>query len=228
MLGDGKQEMRQNKTWQAKVFLYSLAAILWGMTVGCNSTPASKTGESKTAGDVSSNTRSAGPDVDLECIASRMQKPPEAFHYMFKAESENPVSEEADVTPQKIDVTFKNRNVPAPVHLQDTPEGMPHQYLWAIDRMASLFALVHGTAVNQGSETVNGYSTTKLLIDTANGDAAQQGLYKSTLGPGGFAKGNVWVTSDGCPVKIDMNEEVHAKDGSVSGKAHYEEAMIKR
>jgi hypothetical protein len=213
----------------AKFGFYSAVAILVGMTVACNSTPATKTADDKSGTPASSSTKSVGPDIDLNCVINHLQKPPEAFHYLFKVDSaDNPVSEEADVTPQKIDVTFKNRNVPAPVHLQDTPEGMPHQYVWAIGRMASLFALVRGTVVDEGQERVNGYSATKLSIDTTRGNAAEQGLYKSTLGPGGFAKGTVWVTSEGCPVKLDIDQELHANDGTVSGKAHYDEAMVKQ
>jgi hypothetical protein len=82
--------------------------------------------------------------------------------------------------------------------------------------------------VNEGTEALNGYSTNKLSIDTTRADAAEQGLYKSTLGPGGWAKGTVWVTSQGCPVQMQLDEELHSKDGSVSGKAHYVEAMVKK
>jgi len=53
-------------------------------------------------------------------------------------------------------------------------------------------------------------------------------LYNSVLGPGGSEKGTVWVTSQGCPVRIVLDEELHAKDGSLLGKAHYEEMMVKK
>ena len=63
---------------------------------------------------------------------------------------------------------------------------------------------------------------------TPRANPSDQGLYKSVLGPGGWEKGTVWVTKDGCPVQIMLDEELHSKDGSVSGKAHYEEAMVKK
>ena len=174
---------------------------------------------------------STGPDIDLNCVISHLQNPPESFHYSFKDESDNPWSEEADVTPQMINGSFKSNYMPAPVPLHDTPQDMPHKYQWAIGRMASLFALVHSSSaeVNEGPEKgVNGYDTTKFSIDTARATAEEQGLYTATLGPGGFEKGTVWVTSDGCPVKVVMDEEMHSKDGKVSGKAHYEEAMVRK
>lgn len=210
-----------------------LIGALWGVIAACNSAP-SKTAE-QTSSQSQSNAAaasSAGPDVDLNCVNSHFQNPPDSFHYTFKDDSaDNPWTEEADVTPQMIDGSFKSKSVPAPVPLHATPQEMPHQYQFdAIARMASSFALVRGTSavVNEGAETVNGYNTTKLSIDTARADATEQGLYTSTLGPGGFEKGTVWVTADGCPAKLVMDEELHAKDGSVSGKSHYEEAMIRK
>jgi hypothetical protein len=96
--------------------------------------------------------------------------------------------------------------------------------------MASLFATVRNssTVVNEGAEGVNGYQTVKYSIDTARGTATEQGLYKSILGPGGAEKGTVWVTSEGCPIRIILDEELHSKDGSLLDKTHYEEAMIKK
>lgn len=225
--------MGPKKLWLLKLTSGCLIGTLLGVVAACNSAP-SKTTE-KTSSQLPSSAAAANstsPDVDLNCVNNRFQNPPESFHYTFKDESsKNPWSEEADVTPQMIDGSFKSSYMPGPTHLHATPQEMPHQYQWAaIARMASSFALVRGTSaeVNEGTETVNGYNTTKLSIDTARANAAEQGLYTSTLGPGGFEKGTVWVTSDGCPVRLVMDEESHAKDGSVSGKSHYEEAMIRK
>jgi hypothetical protein len=197
---------------------------------GCNS---SKAPDAKVPSKQSTAVaqKSTDPDIDLNCVINHLQNPPESFHYMFKDESDNPWAEEADVTPQMIDGSFKNNSVPAPVPLHAAPQEMPHQYQWAIGRMASLFALVRGTSavVNEGAEKgVNGYDTVKYSIDTTRANATEQALYTSTLGPGGSERGTVWVTAEGCPVRIALDEELHSKDGSVSGKAHYEEAMVKK
>lgn len=173
---------------------------------------------------------STGPDVDLNCVIDHLQNPPESFHYMFKDESDNPWSEEADVTPQMIDGSFKSNYMPTSNRFHGAPSEIPHQYQWAIGRMASLFASVRGTSavVKEGTEDVNGYRAVKLSIDTARATAVERALYDGVLGPGGFEKGTVWVASQGCPVKVVLDEELHAKDGSVTGKAHYEEAMVKK
>ncbi len=212
-----------------QVLLVNMALVLV-LILACNS---SKTPDAEvpTKQNTAAPQNSTGPDIDINCVISRLQKPPESFHYSFSDVSDNPWSEEADVTPQMINGSFKSNYVPAPVQLHDTPEDMPHKYQWAIARMASLFALVRGTSavVNEGPEKgVNGYDTTKFSIDTARASATEQALNSATLGPGGFVKGTVWVIPDGCPVKFVIDEELHSKDGKVSGKSHYEEAMIRK
>jgi hypothetical protein len=194
--------------------------------LGCNSSKNSGT-RSTTTQTRSTVANSAAPDIDLNCVINHIQNPPESFHYSFKDVSDNPWQEEAEVTPQSIDGTFTNNSVPNPQSFHGTPQEVSPN-LRAIGRMASLFAIVRSNEVNEGTEALNGYSTNKLSIDTTRADAAEQGLYKSTLGPGGWAKGTVWVTSQGCPVQMQLDEELHSKDGSVSGKAHYVEAMVKK
>jgi hypothetical protein len=183
--------------------------------------------EQKSLGTVGGTT---APDIDLNCVINHIRNPPESFHYAFKAESDNPWEEEADVTPQTIDGSFKNNYSPGPQQFHGAPQEVSSN-LMAIGRMASLFATVRSTSavVNEGAEKdVNGYNTVKYSIDTARGNMTEQALYKSILGPGGSEKGTVWVTSQGCPVRIALDEELHSKDGNLVGRAHYEEAMIKK
>jgi hypothetical protein len=172
---------------------------------------------------------SGGPDIDLNCVINHIQNPPESFHYAFKADSDNSWEEEADITPQQIDGSFSNKSLPTPQQFHGTPREASSN-LMAIGRMASLFATVRNTSalVNEGQEGVNSYNTVKYSIDTARATASEQALYKSILGPGGSEKGDVWVTSQGCPVRIVLDEELHAKDGSLLDKVHYEEAMVKK
>ena len=196
---------------------------------GCNSSKNSGT-PSTTTQTRSTGANSAAPDLDLNCVINHIQNPPESFHYSFKDVSDNPWQEEAEVTPQNIDGTFANSSLPQPQSFHGTPREVSSNLL-AIGRMASLFAIVHGSSavVNQGTASgVNGYDTVKYSIDTARANPSEQGLYKSVLGPGGWEKGTVWVSKDGCPVQIMLDEELHSNDGSVSGKAHYEEAMVKK
>jgi hypothetical protein len=76
--------------------------------------------------------------------------------------------------------------------------------------------------------SVNGYRTIHYSIDTARFDSAERGILGPTLGPGGFEKGDAWVTSDGCPAKLVLDSEMHNRDGSLLETIHYEESMVKK
>lgn len=210
----------------------AVAVLAFVALSGCNSVP-SKTVDARPESQqkpVATARSNAGPDIDLNCVINHIQNPPESFHYAFKAESDNPWKEEADVSPERIDGSFSNNSLPTPQQFHGTPRETSSN-LMAVGRMASLFATVRNTSavVNEGPEKdVNRYDTVKYSIDTARGTATEQALYKSILGPGGAEKGTVWVISEGCPVRIILDEELHAKDGSLLGKTHYEEAMVKK
>jgi hypothetical protein len=218
----------------AQRLVKNCVVVLLGFTLlsGCNSAK-SKTANKNSESSLKSAATakiSAEPDIDLNCVINHIQNPPESFHYAFKTESDNAWVEEADVTPQQIDGTFSNNSVSTPQQFHGTPRETSSN-LMAIGRMASLFATVHNTSavVNEGEERgVNSYDTVKYSIYTARATASERGLYNSILGPGGSEKGTVWVTSQGCPVRIVLDEELHAKDGSLAGKSHYEEAMVKK
>jgi hypothetical protein len=210
-----------------RVLRRALVAVAALSMLACNSTPNRETTEAEPASPAVQNT--TGPGIDLNCVIDHIQNPPESFHYTFKDVSDNPWEEEADVTPQKIDGSFKSNSLPKSQEFHGAPQEVASN-LHAIARLASTIALVQGSSamVKEGAENVNGYDTVKYSIDTARGDATEQGLYLSTLGKGGFEKGTVWVTGKGCPVRLVLDEELHAKDGSLLGKSHSEEAMIKK
>jgi hypothetical protein len=215
--------------------LSSLVAVAALSLLGCNSTPNRETTEAEQAAPSAQNSAaqavqsSTGPDIDLNCVIDHIQDPPESFHYTFKDVSDNPWEEEADVTPQKIDGSFKSNSLPKPQEFHGAPREVASN-LHAIARLASTIALVQGSpaVVREGTENVNGYDTVKYSIDTARGGAAEQELYLSTLGKGGFERGTVWVTDKGCPVRLTLDEEMRAKDGGLLGKSHSEEAMVKK
>lgn len=216
------------KTVRAQEFIAAMLAL--GAILGCNSAPSkpvsAKSGAVQTAAPA---TNSAGPDIDLNCVVRHIQSPPESFHYSFSDVSENAWQEDAEVTPQNIDGNFMNNFLPKRQEFHGPPQQVSSN-LMAIGRMASIFSTVHMTSavVNQGPEKKNGYDTVKFSIDTARGNSTEQGLFKAVFGAGGFEKGYVWVTSQGCPVQITLDEEIHRRDGSTAGKAHYEEAMTRK
>ena len=205
------------------------ATLALGSMLGCNSASSKLANAKSGATQSAPKTNSVGFDIDLNCVVRHIQTPPESFHYSFRDVSENSWQEDAEVAPQNIDGTFMNKSLPAPQEFHGPPQQV-WSNLMAIGRMASIFSTVHMTSavVNQGPEQKNGYDTVKFSIDTARGNSTEQKLFNSVLGPGGFEKGYVWVTSQGCPVQITLDEEIHGKDGSAVGKAHYDEAMTRK
>ncbi len=211
-------------------------ALMFVAATGCNSgSPTNKTANQNAAQAPAAVAQNAnGPGINLNCVVDRLQNPPEAFHYSFKNNGQpHFVDDEADVTPQAIDGTFQSNasDVTKPamtgkVHaVRSDSNGwqMATGSLSGIMGLAGAGGLVSQNAVRQGTEKVNGYDTIKYAVDTTRGDAAGNAIL---LGQGGFLKGTVWVTSDGCPVKMSLDEEVHS-GGSVD-KDDFEEAIVKK
>jgi len=205
-----------------------VAILALAVLQACTSTPAKPGGASRVQPGPAA-ARNNVSDIDLNCVMSHIQSPPETFHYTFKVESDNPWQEDAVVTPQNVTGTFMNNSLPKPQDFQGPPQQVASNMM-GIGRMASIFSTIHMTAavVSEGAEQKNGYAAVRYSVDTSRGTPTEQGLFKSILGPGGFEKGTVWAISEGCPVQIVLDEELHAKDGSVQGKSHYEEAMVKQ
>ena len=216
-----------------------LTAFALIVASACNSGPSVKTTEEKPAASnaaakagVLSAQNTTDPGLDLNCVFDHIQNPPESFHYSYQKLGSNNVDEEADITPQTIDGSFKNDDATRPIHGvrsdRDSWQGA-WSGLMGISGMSSTVALVnHSSSMTlQGPEAVNGYNAIKYSIDTSQANSAEAGLYKSTLGAGGFEKGTVWVIPGGCPVKFSLDSEMHLNNGSVD-KVHYEEAMIKK
>ncbi len=170
--------------------------------------------------------------IDLNCVMDHIQNPPEAFHYSYLKQSSNPVEEQADITPQTIDGSFKNSSATRPIHGQRS-DPQSWQAAWSglmgISGMSSAIAIIRSSSAitKQGSEKMNGYDAIKYSIDTVHADATEQGLYRTVLGRGGFEKGTAWVTAEGCPVRLVLDSELHSNNGDVEN-IHYEVAMTRR
>jgi hypothetical protein len=212
------------------------------ITCGCNasSDPSGRAAidqkSSTTAGRNATAAQANGnPGIDLQCVMNRIQNPTEAFHYSYQKASSNPVHQEADITPQTIDgfrVDIDGQQHPLHGERSD-PQGWQSAWsgLMGISGMSSAVALVnHGSAMKreEDGDQVNGYKTIHYSLDTARFNATERQILGPTMGPGGFEKGDAWVTSEGCPVKLVLDDEMHKNDGSLLEKIRYEEAMVKK
>ncbi len=180
----------------------------------------------------------ADPGIDLNCVYNRLQSPPESFHYVYKKNDSDGlnVDQEADVTPQTIDgFRLQQDGTQQPLHAVHSDASSWQAALAGLTGISGMAGTVstfnHNSAMQRESDSgqVNGYDTIHYSIDTARWDETTRRMLGSfTLGPGGFDKGDAWVTREGCPVKFVLDDEMHRKDGSLIGKVHYEEAMIKK
>jgi len=142
------------------------------------------------------------------------------------------VHQEADVTPQAIDgfrTQFDGSQQPLHATHSDQQNWQGALAgLTGISGMSSTVAIInHNSAMQRESDggQVNGYDTIHYSIDTARFSATERQML---LSPGEFEKGDVWVTSAGCPVKLGLDSELHRKDGTLIEKLHYEESMLKK
>lgn len=220
------------------------AGCVWLLVAGCNANSHSNVAKNKTdqrsASAEQEKTLQASPDprIDLNCTYRHLQNPPDSFHYVYKKDAGDgfPVDQEADFTPQTID-GFRQQpdGSKQPVHAtRADQQGWQNALagLTGISGMSGTVSTFNNTsAMRRESDggQVNGYDTIHYSIDTARWDATtRRTLGNFALGPGGSDKGDAWVTAEGCPVKLALDDEMHKKDGSLLEKVHYEIAMTKK
>lgn len=216
---------------------FLMISALTFLLAACNSSKSSGA-KVATTSQTAVNSNSSGPDLDLNCVIDHIQNPPESFHYVYKKDTSDgvKVDQEADITPQTIDgFRMQHDGTPQPIHGVRS-DSSSWQGAWGsltgIAGMAGTVATFnHSSAMQREADngTVNGYDAVHYSIDTARWDeTTRQMLGNFALGPGGFDKGDVWVTSAGCPVKLVLDDEMHKKDGSLLEKVHYEVTMVKK
>lgn len=199
---------------------------------GCNSKSRSSAAGSDSG---SSSSGTSGAHFDVMCMSDRINNPPGAFHYSYKyADASGSSDKEADITPQAMDITITDASGSHNFHgLRSNEESwnsavIDLSSLRITGLSARLDSLNGGSALaERGSESVNGYSTTKYAIDTTSANASDKQQFETLFGKGSFEKGTAWAPEDGCAVKLILDEAIVQNDGSVS-KGHYELNMIRK
>ncbi len=217
--------------------LLALVALALLAASGCSSHAKSNDTSpgSAAGGETAATADNAGTHVDVMCIGDRINNPPEAFHYSFRyTDTSAAVGEEADITPQAMDITIKDKSGSHSYHgvrADETSWGQAVLDLSSlkVTVMSSRLDQLNGTSAltPQGPEAINGYQTVKYAIDTTRASASDQKKYEALFGKGSFEKGTVWVPADGCAVKLLLDEGSAQPDGGV-GQAHYEIARMRK
>jgi hypothetical protein len=206
-------------------------AAIAGALLGCFAC----TSNSAAKNDRETGAASNGAKIDVMCIGDRINSPTEPFHYSFKSDgSFGAVEKEADITPQTMEISIKDNSGSHSFHgVRSDEQSWNNAVLdlsnLRITAVASRLGSLDGTSaiVRNGSETINGYSTTKYTIDTANANPADRKRWETLFGEGSFEKGTAWVPADGCAVKLLLDEGMWQSSGGVAN-SHYEIAMVKK
>jgi len=215
--------------FRANYKLQSLIALSLLIAPACKSGPSSR---NEREGGVAASD-GAGTHVDVMCMGDRIDNPPGPFHYSYKyTDWSGSADKEADITPQKMDITIQDKSGSHSYHGVHSDEASWNSAILDLSGLnitgmsARLGSLNDSAVTTQGAESVNGYSTTKYAIDTTSAGSTDKQTFETLFGKGSFEKGTVWIPADGCAVKLVLDEGLQQTDGSVK-KAHYEMAMIK-
>ncbi len=224
--------MEQTRRSFQRLWLYSVIGFVLIVASACNSNPAS-------SGSREAGTRAASDNadthIDVMCMGDRINNPPEAFHYSYQyADASGSVDKQADIMPQTMDITIQDKSGSHKYHGVRSDEGS-----WSgavlnlsglnITTMSARLNSLNGTSaiVRQASESINGYSATRYAIDTKGANSSDKHKFETLFGNGSFEKGTVWMGTDGCAVKLILDEGVWQTNGGVN-QVHYEMAMIKK
>jgi hypothetical protein len=205
-----------------------VVAALALLAAGCNSnTNTNSTGASE-------RSTAGGGQIDVNCVGNRIESPLEAFHYSFKSAAGGSVDKEAEITPQSMDVTIQDKSGAHKYHGVRSDEASWNNAVLSLSgsgftaMSARIDSIKNKSAVARaGAEPMNGYQTTKYSIDTTRANSTELRAYEAFFGSGSSDKGTLWVTADGCPVKLILDEATKQADSRVD-QLHYELDMIKR
>ena len=212
-----------------KPSLIFLSVLVLLAVCGCSSGAKGTEGAPTSAGDSGS-----GIHLDVGCMLDRVDKASESFHYSYKYASDSTWADyEADVTPTSIDGVTKAPMGSSSVHaVRSDSDGWDTAVLalssLSFTALTGRLAGLDGTSAitSQDTEQVNGYSATKYGIDTAQANTSDRQTIETLFGKGSFDKGTVWMGSDGCAVKVVLDEGWPI-DNRLE-KRHYEIARIKK
>lgn len=180
------------------------------------------------------NSSTADAHINILCIGDRINAPSEAFHYSYKYTDANGwVEDEADITPQSMDITIKDKSGPHTFHGERSNEASWNSAVVDLSHLnitgmsARLDSLNDSSAtVLQGRESMNGYDTAKYSIDTGSANSSDRQKFETLFGTGASEKGTAWIAPDGCMAKLTLDETI--MKGNALNKARFEIARAKK
>ena len=201
-----------------------IASLIMALPVSCRSGKAT---------DPAANAGSAD-HLDVGCMLDQVQRPAVPFHYSYKyADGSRKLDEEADVTPQSIEIDISDASGTHRYHgvradEQSWSNAMLDLSSLSFTGMMGRMAGYEGTSVvrARGAEQMNGYSVTRYEIDSGGANPADRDTFITLFGAGSFDKGTIWMGPDGCAVKILLDEGLSQPNGPVE-KRHFDINRLK-
>lgn len=224
--------MKRHIKWGIRECFCSSVGIGSLALVACHSSPIERTARGDTT---PASVQDSGVHIETLCISDRISNPTEPIHYSYKYSGvSDSIDNEADITPKVMDITSNDSSGSHTYHGDRSDENSWNAAVLDLSslRFTGLSARidsVNGTSalVPQGADSVNGYKTSKYAIDTTRAKASDQQQFETLFGKGSFEKGTIWVSSDGCAVKLVLDEAIVQNDASVD-KGHYELAIVRK
>jgi hypothetical protein len=222
--------MDSDHQWPGRYLLLLSTGLVLVALSACTSKSATKTELSGTRATAENTTS----HVDLMCIGDRINNPPESFHFSYKyTDASISQDKQADITPQSMDITIKDQTGIHSYHGVRSDELSWNRAVLDLSGLgmsamiSRLDSLNDTSAIKpQATETMNGYDTTHYALDTTNVNSSDQKKFEFLFGKGSFEKGMVWTSSDGCAVKLVLDERV-LLNGNLKD-AHYEMARVRK
>lgn len=210
-----------------------LAVAFAAASTGCNSVPSAKLLEPPSQPQ---SARQAGQNFDPGsadfCQETMAKDPAQLFHFSSartQPGANDSLSIEADVSPQKIDLTSRTGAGATTNHYSRTDKRgwdtalttMAMSSPW-MDRNMARFNMT-----KIGPENVAGFDAIKYAVDTRHDPGNKETYLRATGLKDYDVVGSLWLTKDtGCILKYAIDDVTYNKNGTVT-KTHYEGGVKK-
>jgi hypothetical protein len=210
------------------------AALVAVLATGCSFTPPGKSAERRSQSSASQAVRNEfDPGTADFCQETMAKDPTRPFHFSSlrtQIGTSDLHSVEADVAPQRIDLTNRTSLGRTTNHYQRSDKSgwaaavtiMAVSSPW-MDRNMAKFNMK-----KLGSEKINGFDTIKYVVDTRNDSSNKQGYLQATGLKDYNIVGSLWLTKEtGCILKYVIDDTDYGKNGEIS-KTHYEGGISRK
>jgi hypothetical protein len=221
-----------SRTVLFKVGFTFAVALLYVAACGCHSASSNKSEQDTARPENQVSQSDFDPGSADFCQETMAKNPVGPFHFSSvrtQPGTSDSLSVQADVSPEKIDLTDRTATGTTTNHYRRTDKSgwtmavttMAMSSPW-MDRNMAKFDMKE-----VGHEKINGFDTIKYTVDTSK-DPSDKQTYLQAMGLKDYnIVGSLWLTKDtGCILKYVIDDTDYSKGGAVT-KMHYEGSVSK-